>query len=89
MRDRRLHPGDFDGGDFAQIKTPLADIGAPSGINAACINAEAAGGKQSAGQMVALGRQRSTPPPMSSGPDIIAWWKRVDDTRLRKLNEQA
>ena len=58
MRDRRLHPGDFDGGDFAQIKAPLADIRAPSGINAACINAEAAGGKQSAGQMVALGHEK-------------------------------
>ena len=59
MRNCGLDPGDFDSGDFPQVKAPLADVGALGGVNTDGVtNAEAAGGKQGAGQMVALGHEQ-------------------------------
>ena len=58
VRDGGQDPGDFDGGDFAEVKPPLTDVRAFGGVNPEGFDAEVLRREERTRQVVSLGDEQ-------------------------------
>ena len=58
VRDSGQDPGDFDGGDFAEVKPPLTDVKAFGGVSPDGFDAEALRCEERTRQVVSLGGEQ-------------------------------